>query len=210
MVVLSAALTMGACSPEPESTVPTKTIVIKNIPPKIKNTASQNYVDDHIGYDNTKEKDTFKVYLQLSAGMTADAGYAAMGEALISEAEEATDGTYTVTINLEKPKGTPWSGDNWANESVIISPETVDDIFEIDVKVGMIGPSTSSSTVVFNWNGLLEKKKMELAPGGNTIENYKRLYGNKSVANEGVIMNDIDIGGLKNNPPANLKWDDFK
>jgi hypothetical protein len=151
-------LALGACSPDTEPPKDTEAIRIINIPLTVNG------------------KPVYKVYVQLSSGMTASAGYAAKGEAKL------TAGQTEVTItDLKDPDGKPWKGTNWANECVVISPETVDSIGDIDAHAGRIGPS--SPTVVFDWNNMLGKDIIDDA-------NYKALY-------QGIIVPDKDIKGEK-------------
>ena len=189
LIIICAVLVLGACSPEPDKTVPTEVMVITNIPANVLRTEKNS--NDTVG------RPTFKVYVQLSAGMTASAGYAAMGDVIVSPAEGSTV-TATIT-NFIGPDGNPWKGVNWANQCVVISPQTVDDIFDIDAKAGMSGP-TASSTVVLDWNMMFPKTFIK-------EEDYKKLYGKKGETAWGVIVEDSDIGGAKVDPPDVLDWE---
>ena len=192
MLIFCAVLFLGACSPDPETTVPTEQIVIKNIPLQVERTK--------IGEDTLE--DTFKVYVQLSAGMSSASGYSAKGDAKADDFVQS-DSTITATIhNLKDKDGNNWKGKNWANLCVVISPETVIDIFDIDVKVGMKGPG-SSSTVVVDWELLWQKSLMDMAPGADGISDYKLLYND-------IVVEDPEIGGSKKVPPGDLAWIDFK
>ena len=177
LIILCAVLAFATCSPDPDPKVPTEAIVITSIPVEIQRT--------QIGV--TGSKATYKVYVQLSAGRTAGDSYVAKGEAVI-DPTDITDGKITITFdNLEDRDGnSPWSGTNWANICVVISPDTVADIFDIDAKVNLAGPSSSSSTVVFNWEGMMSKTFMG-------IENYKELYGKKDSPLPGIITHDSEI-----------------
>ena len=222
LIILCAALVLGACAPDLDTAAPTEAIQIINIPAKIVNTASPTAISAYTGTELNNgylfylndvnyegQRATYKVYVQLSAGMTASSGYAAMGEALIADGQKIGD-TYTVTItNLTDQNGNPFKGSNWAFESVLISPEKVDTIFDIDAKVGTIGPSLSP-TVVFDWNTLSPKKLMK-------IEDYKKLFGKELSSDYGIIIKDTQIKpgitGAKNHPwdlSPSLIWNHFK
>jgi len=193
LIIFCTVLMFASCSPDAQTAVPTNTIVIKNIPDVIFPTEAN--VADPIS------QPTYKVYVQLSKYMDADHGYTAKGEAKVADLVPENH-KYTVTItDLKDPEGNPWSGADWLYESVVITPQVVNDIFDIDAKVGMIGPSTSS-TVTFYWNSLLFKTSMDLAPGGNGIDSYKRLYGTNAHPYEGVILLDTDITITGDKTPA--------
>ena len=182
LVILCAVLVLGACAPEPDSTAPTMSIIILNVPANVIRTGG-----------TPGSAPLYKVYVQLSAGMTASAGYAALGDAKDGNLTLQSNGTYMATIN--NLKGPGWLGTNWANQCVIICPDTVDDIYDIDAKVGMTGPTTSS-IVVFDWKALMSKQKMDMSPDKKGVENYKQLYG-KAGMKDGVVVTDSDIGGSK-------------
>jgi hypothetical protein len=60
----------------------------------------------------------YKIYIQLSTGVNAKAGYVAKGEALIN-------GETSVIIDLHKPDGEPWSDTGNFNFAIVISPKAV-------------------------------------------------------------------------------------
>ena len=214
LLLLCVVLAMGACSPDSHPLIPTERIVIKNIPAEMFRTKD--------GYDNTKFP-TFKVFVQLSNTQDPDTSSPGLGKATLTEGGKLeADGTYTVTIeNLVDQDGNAWKTTNWAYESVIISRETVNDIFDIDIKVGMKGPSSSSSTVEFNWtSGLLGRITLLNMPNG--IDNYIRIYDgkDKTIPKEGVIWLDYKEGEDSGNninyikgavaTPVDLRKEDFK
>ena len=194
LAILCAVLALGACSPDPDSLMPTDTVVIQNIPAVIASTATAASIVLYPGIQS--ENNLFKVYVQLSKGMDANAGSVAEGSYLVTPAD-ITNGKATVSIPLYVyGTDTPYSGTNWANIAVVISPQNVNYIFDIDCKVTMSQPSSSSSTVSFNWDKLLSKKLM--AP-----YDFCSLYGNDEYP--GVIRGDKapggDLSGTMNDPP---------
>jgi hypothetical protein len=60
----------------------------------------------------------YKIFIQLSTGVTAKAGYVAKGEALLN-------GETSVIIDLKKPDGRPWSETGNFNFAIVISPREV-------------------------------------------------------------------------------------
>ena len=213
--VLSLVFGLTTCSPEADSTVPTNAIQIINIPAKIYRTNKDN-VSAYGSF--------FKVYVQLSANMTTNVakGEGGLSEAVsgeepdIAEYDAASD-TYTVTIHLKKPNGVDnYEDTNWKFMVVVISPATVNDIFDIDARAGYAGPTTSP-TVVFNWNLNPPKTLSKMAM---SIEDYEQLYRGDPLHPEyeyGLIKLDTKIGGLKKNPDDyfktenghDLEWSDF-
>jgi len=191
---------LNACSPDADQMAPTETIVITNIPKMIKNTASEAFVKDNPTHDNTGEKATYKVHVLISEGITGDDTSVGVGDVII---EDTTGDRVTATIRLYKPRDVkdeshkpdlskPYSGTNWSAIAVVISPEYVKDIFDIDCKVSFGGP-TDSSVVSYNWADDLQSKKfMDLQKGVDGIDNFKRLYG-KIGWSDGVVVTDDDI-----------------
>lgn len=192
-VVLSLFFAVVACSPDPDTKVPTKTIVIKNIPAKIAKT-NKNSTED--------PADLWKVYVQLSNGTNVTAKNVALGETKVSDTERAEksadETTYTVSIDLyvpdpdeywilHKDSDPPYQGTDWANVAVIISPRWVDDIFDIDARAASPGAG-SDSTVVLDWKKMITRKGIILFSG---LDSYERLYG-KEGAEDGVIVHDPD------------------
>ena len=217
LITLSIILVLGACAPDLDDAAPTEAIQVINIPAVIVNTATdtakQAYYDyynadrlnrsDYLGYlkeeDYSGPRPAYKIFVQLSAGMTASAGYAAKGDA------EITPGASTVTItNLKGPDGLPFKSANWAFESLTISPRDVDSIFDIEVRVGTIGPSLSP-TVVFDWNNMSSKKLMKM-------DDYKNLYESDN-PDWGPVEKDDTIIKSENAPvpsSPSLNWSFFK
>jgi hypothetical protein len=162
---------LGACPPEADSggddsslSKNTEAVEVKNIPSTV------------------NEKPTYKVYVQLSAGMNAAAGYVAKGEALIKDATRIGD-TYTVTITeLKDPNGSAWKGSNFGNVCVLIVPETVNSKEDTDAKVNMVSPS---KTLALDWDKLLQGK-------GKLINDadYSKLYND-------IVVTDDTIKGDK-------------
>jgi len=181
-------LALSTCSPGSDSTVPTERIVITKVPVDIYRTVAD---EKDPTYGNNQP--IYKVYVQLSKYMTADAGSVAMGEAVVTPDPGAQ--TCTVSIPLFIPDTTipntvPYKGTNWSNIAVVISPQWVNDIYDIDAKVkGLSGPS-SSSTVTYAWGDLWSKKTMLMSSDG--IESYLRLYGEKA-HEDGVVVTDPQI-----------------
>ena len=190
LFILCMTLVLSACPPEVDSIIPLQTVVIKKIPLEICRTEVADT-------SNTKHP-TFRVYIQLSDGFTAKAkgialGYATLGDPKSRLVEE--NGTYTAIItNLE---GDEWDGKTWATVAVIISPEFVEDIYDIDFKAGYGGSSTTG-TVNMSWKEkLLSKHAMVMFSGAKAgMENLRRLYGEKG-ATDGTIVNDDGIKGEK-------------
>ena len=201
--ILCAALVLGACSPSPSTVLPTERIMITGVPATITRTEAVLATPPSLP--------TFKVYVQLSSGMTADAGSVAMGSVEVTPEDISADGkTCTVTIDLFKPDpntsylmdpDTPYQGNNWSNIAVVISPATVADIYDIDAKAaskalgGGIQQSSSSTTVTLHWKNLMPKSAMmNFSP--THVESYLRLYGEKGYP-DGVIATDDGIAGTR-------------
>ncbi|GHT57182.1 hypothetical protein FACS1894109_08520 [Spirochaetia bacterium] len=88
----------------------------------------------------------YKIYIQLSTGMTAKAGYAAKGEALIN-------GKTSVIIDLKKPDGQPWSDMGNFNFAITISPKEVSTAKDILVHGGEKHFSSQNPQIA--WTGLI-------------------------------------------------------
>jgi hypothetical protein len=84
----------------------------------------------------------YKIYIQLSTGMTAKAGYVAKGEARIN-------GKTSVIIDLKKPDGQPWSDTGNFNFAITISPKEVGTAKDILVHGGE--KHFSSKTLQIAW-----------------------------------------------------------
>jgi hypothetical protein len=165
-------LVLGACPPDAgggteSSGEETKQVTITNIPATVGN----------------GNKKPFKVYIQFSTGMDASAGYVAKGEAKLSS-EEATEVTIT---NLKNASGNTWADSGKFNVCVLIAPESVDSIDDIDAK-----PKLS---VQFSQNLALNWKNDLLSEG---MINFRDKYSLAKLYN-GIIVdsNDPDIKGTK-------------
>jgi hypothetical protein len=128
-------------------------------------------------------KSTYKVYIQLSEGMTAKAGYVAKGEILISAGESSSGEKYEVTIpDLKDPSGNDWAGSDFSSVCVLIVPKAVNNINDTDAKAGLV---KSSKTLVLDWDKLFQGK-------GGVIKDsdYAKLY-------QDIVVKDGDIEGAK-------------
>ncbi|GHV90026.1 hypothetical protein AGMMS50268_05290 [Spirochaetia bacterium] len=99
MAFLSLAV-FTACKEDDSITIPTSQIQITGIPATV------------------LSRPSYKIYVQLSAGMDASAGYVAKGEARIN-------GATSVTMDLKNSAGQLCSVTGPINMAVVISPETV-------------------------------------------------------------------------------------
>jgi hypothetical protein len=155
-VSLLCLLVLGACPPDTTPVEDTESVVVTNIPATVGG------------------KPTYKVYVQLSEGTSAAAGHVAEGTALISEAQP-TGNTYTITINaLKDPNGNPWKGSNNKSANVVIRPQNVTSIEDIEAKGNMV---SSSKTLTLNWDsGLISIK------GVISDADYNLLYEDIVVA----------------------------
>jgi hypothetical protein len=134
-VSLLCLLILGACPPEASPAEDTEEVKVTGIPPTVNG------------------KPTYKVYVQLSetTSPTADAGYVAKGEALISGAQKIGD-TYTVTITqLKGQDGKPWKGSTYRSANVVIRPKKVESKNDIEAKGNL---ASSSKTVTLVWDNL--------------------------------------------------------
>jgi hypothetical protein len=166
-VSLLCLLALAACPPDTSPTEDTETVVVTNIPKKVNG------------------NDTYKVYVQLSEGMSAAAGYVAKGEALISQAQTTGD-TYTVTITeLKDPAGTPWKGSNNKSVNIIIRPSKVDSIDDIMSKGNL---KSSSKTLNLNWDNLILVTGEGSGFGAIGAADYNKLY------EDIVVADGLDLG----------------
>ena len=213
VVILSVVFAMGACT-EPDPIVPTERIVIKNIPREIyqswNSAISFPYASEYLIGTNEK-KPVFKVYLQLSDAMDEFASNPAEGEMALETAEsegllKITGNTFTITIPLTTPlTEARYDGGNgitthdlvstakWSNIALIICPDPVDTIFDIDAKMAIKGP-TSSPDVVFDWKKMYTKNYMtSFVTDELGTTNYKQLYGKKDYK--------VDFGVVRRGAP---------
>ena len=205
LLFIVAVMVLGACT-EADPIVPTEYIVIKNIPRKIYQSFNPDAKDDEeniitFPYDTDYliapelKKDVFKVYFQLSDGTDEFASNPAEGELDIGTAASEglltlTGDTFTIKIPLVVPLTKAMNDEGitthervstakWSSIALIICPEPVDTIFDIDAKVDMKGP-TSAPDVEFDWNTMLNKDYMTIKVGpAKGLINYKQLYGKK-------------------------------
>jgi hypothetical protein len=146
-----------ACPPEADTSPPedTETVVVKNIPSTVNG------------------KPTYKVYVQLSTGMSAAAGYVAKGEALI-KGTPTENNTYTVTITeLKDPDGNPWKGSNNKSANVVIRPQEVSGIVDMEAR-GNLASSSKILTLDYEKGLHLLKGKGGLIDISS--EDYQKLY----------------------------------
>jgi hypothetical protein len=158
-VSLLCLLVLGACPPEADTTPAESTtqVEITNIPSKV------------------NEKDTYKVYVLFSEGMSATAGHVARGEATL------TAGQTTVTItDLKDTSGNNWTDSNFKSVCVLITAQTVSSEDDTDAHGSLVSPS---KTLSLDWDSL-----MKLKGNGAMIpsEDYTLLYN-------GIIGNDSAI-----------------
>jgi hypothetical protein len=125
MVLLSLAVLGGCSQPDDGTKENTEQIQVTNIPPKVGN------------------KDSYKVFVQVSAGATAEAGWVAKGDAVIN-------GKNAVTMDLKDAKGKPWAEQGSFNIAVVISPKAVTTWEDIDVYGGS-NLNFSSKIYTFTW-----------------------------------------------------------
>jgi hypothetical protein len=113
----------------------------------------------------------YKIYLQLSTGVTAKAGYAAKGEALIN-------GETSVTIDLKKPDGQPWIDTGIFNFAIVISPKEV---------------RTSKDISVHGGERIFSSKTHGIAWAPGLINLYDIVPVQVEEIFEGIIKPDTDI-----------------
>jgi hypothetical protein len=160
---------LAACPPDAGSDTEssnTETVTITNIP-------------DKVGENNKKP---FKVYIQFSTGMDASAGYIAKGEAKLSS-EGATEVTIT---NLKDASGNTWTDSGKFNVCVLIVPEYVDTIDDIDAKPQR--SIQSSQNLALNWDNLLSESMINFSDPYSLAKLYNGII---------VDSNDPDIKGTK-------------
>jgi hypothetical protein len=146
---------LGACPPEADSPENTEAVVVKNIPSMVNG------------------KPTYKVYVQLSTGMSAAAGYVAKGEALI-EGAPTENNTYTVTITeLKDPDGNLWKGSNNKSANVVIRPQEVSGIADMEARGNLV---SSSKILTLDCEKGLYLLKGEGGLTDISPEDYQKLY----------------------------------
>ena len=214
LMILCAIAAFSACKPDPDPKIPTARVVIKNIPATMFRTNEKP--------PTLTAESTFKVFVQLSNTMTPDTSFPGLGKALVSSGTLNALGKYDVTIDvLRDYNGNPWVSDNWTYGSIIISPENVTDIFDMDMRALIGGPIETSSTVVFDWGTSMPKTNMFDFSMIDPVDNYIRLFNGRLEVGqigtiiqnrEGVIRIDIEQGiaagddtdYIKGDPPIPL------
>jgi hypothetical protein len=167
-------LILAACdSSDPPPPVVVKTITITDIPTTV------------TGSGGTAP--TYKIYVQLSAGQTAAAGYIAKGAAT------TTGGNATIT--LEYPNG-PKEASGSVPTAMTICPKTAADYTAIEVHAGM--KNFNSEDTQFSWNSLKDIGTMLPGVAGETRK--KEIFdgndGHDGGPNDkipGIIWEDEDI-----------------
>ncbi|GHV32625.1 hypothetical protein AGMMS4952_23330 [Spirochaetia bacterium] len=114
----------------------------------------------------------YKIYIQLSTGVTAKAGYVAKGEALIK-------GETSVIIDLKKPDGQPWNDTGFFNFAIVISPETA---------------GTSKDILVHGGEKYFSSKIQHIAWAPGLINLHDILPAQVDEIFDGIIMPDTGIG----------------
>jgi hypothetical protein len=162
-------LVLGACPPEADEVEDTETIKVTNIPLKVLETGL----------------DPYKIYVQLAKTMKASDGYVAKGEKIL------TAGQTEVTItgaDIKDESGIPWTGSEYGYVNILISPEYVASIDEIDSRAGTASPA---KTLKLKWEGISLKSAVGL--GFIQLNDYHQLY-------KDIIIDDSDIKGAKAQP----------
>jgi hypothetical protein len=88
-------------------------------------------------------------------------------------------------MTLKDPDGNNWTGSKFNNLCVLISPETVDNMDDIDAKPK--ASVTSSKTLVLSWDDLM----------GENLINFKDPYSLAKLYN-GIVVDD-STGDIKGN-----------
>jgi hypothetical protein len=114
----------------------------------------------------------YKIYIQLSTGVTAKAGYVAKGEALIK-------GKTSLIIDLKRPDGKPWSDTGNFNFAIVISPKEV---------------RTSKDILVHGGEKHFASKIQHIAWAPGLINLHEIVPAQVEEIFEGVIKPDTDIG----------------
>jgi hypothetical protein len=134
-VSLLCLLVLGACPPPVDPDTGTKVsgeetgeIIIKNIPPKMKE----------------EGPDSFKIYVQLSENMDEDKPHAAISSGKIADCKQP-NGDVVLKLYTKKEMTTPWKGKGSYYIAVTISPEIAPSWEDIRVKVPSILKKVFSS-----------------------------------------------------------------
>jgi hypothetical protein len=134
-------------------------------------TAEQAVLITNIPANARNGAPAYKIYIQLSTGASAKAGYVAKGEALIH-------GETSVTIDLKNPDGQPWIDTGRFNFAIVISPREVRSSQDVDVHGGK---ERFSPTI----------KHIAWAPGLINLHNIVPAQVEEIF--EGIIKPDADI-----------------
>jgi hypothetical protein len=127
-----------------------------------------------------KGKASYKVFVQLSKGISISAGYVAKGDALIN-------GKDSVAMVLYDSKGAPWLGSGRINMAIVISPAKVDTWKDIDVYGGPTTFASENQSFAWGAKGLLHLG-VESSPGKFFMEaQVKQLFDGGSSSAPGII-----------------------
>ncbi|GHT71669.1 hypothetical protein FACS1894110_25100 [Spirochaetia bacterium] len=129
-------------------------VQITNIPREVKNGAQ-----------------AYKIFIMLSTGTSAKAGYVAKGDALVN-------GEPLVTVDLKKPDGKPWVGTGMFNIAIVISPKEV---------------STSDDIEVHGGEKIFSSKIQHIAWAPGLINLHDLVPAQVGEIFDGVIKPDTDI-----------------
>ena len=180
--ILLALIIFGACLDTPDSGEPTEQIQIYNIPAK----AYRSVGPDNPHLNEGIAPASYKIYVQISRGMSASASNIAEGAALI-------DGNSSIVVDLYQPNtdadpwvltDVPWSGKGGYNIGVFISPANAPNYTYLLSKGGQV--TLNQKLKSFNWNsGLMEMWTLGIF-GINGPENISDFY-------DGIVAKDGDI-----------------
>jgi hypothetical protein len=161
-LVFAGLLVFTACK-QPGGNVgdPTSQVEITGIPPQ-----------------TSKGADSFKIFVQFSKGTSADAGYVAKGDALI-------EGADSVIMELKNPDGESWSGSGTFNVAIVLSPATVTNWEDIDVRAGQ-NVVLSSETKRFVWT---DEQLINLSGSSLSVmtDRVKQIFNGGSTGKPGII-----------------------
>jgi hypothetical protein len=154
VISLLCLLVLGACPPEadPDPDTGTKVsggetgeIIIKNVPPKMKE----------------EGPDSFKIYVQLSESMKETDPHAAISSGKIADCKNSS-GDVVLKLYTEQEMTTPWKGKGSYYIAVTISPQNAPSWKDIQVKVpSILKNAFSSESNTFNWTSSTDLSFME-------------------------------------------------
>ena len=178
LVIIGMVLAFSACQPEADTTDEIERIVLSNVPVNMYRTKAG---------EDSEAVPVFKVFAQLSDAFTPNAVDVSLGWAIVEPTkEEIKKGVMTVTIENWDVRS---EGTEWKAVAFLISPENVNDIFDVDFHAGTRGLLKSEgSTTYADWKGKTTFTKHTMITfggygGGGAdqgMENLRRLYGEKS------------------------------